>query len=72
MVREKVWVLSFAYPLVWFYGQTETSHEYLLHSVNILNDTIKEPTSSLSCDTCLCAPFSVLYIKTLIRNRTNQ
>ena len=48
MVREEFWVSSFAYPLVWFYGQTDTSHEYLLHTVNISNDTFKEPTSSLS------------------------
>ena len=48
MVREEFWVLSFAYSLVWFYGQTDTSHEYLLHTVNILNDTIKETKSSLS------------------------
>ena len=48
MLREDFWVLSFAYSLVWIYDQTDTSHEYFLHTVNILNDTIKEPTSSLS------------------------
>ena len=29
MVREEFLILAFAYSLVWFYGQTDTSHEYL-------------------------------------------